>query len=44
MGMINDLLKDVFDPSKIKDALSELKKIDTLLTQISRTTNCPGLT
>ncbi len=37
MGMINDLLKDVFDPSKIKDALSELKKIDTLLTQISRT-------
>lgn len=37
MGILNDLLKDVLDTSKIKDAVSELKKIDTLLTGISRT-------
>lgn len=37
MGILNDLLKDVFDISKLKDAVSELKKMDTLLTQISRT-------
>ena len=37
MGILNDMLKDVFDISKIKDAVSELKKMDTLLTRISRT-------
>lgn len=37
MGILNDLLKDVFDTSKFKEAVSELKKVDTLLTQISRT-------
>ena len=37
MSVLNDLLEDVFDISKLKEAVSELKKIDTLLTEISRT-------
>lgn len=37
MSELNRLLESFLDPARVRKAISELKKIDTLLTEISRT-------
>lgn len=37
MSELSDLLKSYLDPARVREAISELKKVDTLLTEISRT-------
>lgn len=37
MSELNRLLESFLDPARVREAISELKKVDTLLTEISRT-------